>query len=217
MKKVLEQDFFVNKDNFIIKYGLITNNHILNEFNLEKGQIIKIDYFEKSFFSNYYLNKKEINITEHRKIFINKELDYTCIELMESDNIIDYFEIDPNIYKYKDEDIKKIDIFLLQFPNEVSFSYGKIKEIKDNKYIYNASTEEGSSGSPIIIRYNNKYYVNGLHFGGYNKDKTNKDSFIFNLGTPFNLILEDNCIDCIYIAKKIQSIYYMNIMKIILG
>ena len=54
MKKVLEQDFFVNKDNFIIKYGLITNNHILNEFNLEKGQIIKIDYFEKSFFSNYY-------------------------------------------------------------------------------------------------------------------------------------------------------------------
>ena len=45
-------------------------------------------------------------ITENRKVFTNKELDYTCIELFESDNIIDYFEIDPNIYKYKDEDIK---------------------------------------------------------------------------------------------------------------
>ena len=40
------------------------------------------------------------------------------------------------------------DIFILQFPN------GKIKLLKDNEIINNASTNNGSSGSPIIRRVN---------------------------------------------------------------
>jgi V8-like Glu-specific endopeptidase len=66
------------------------------------------------------------------------------------------------------------DIFILQFPQgkDLSFSHGIIKSIKDSIIVHNASTEEGSSGSPVIRR-SDKNYVIGLHFGG--KKKKNKE------------------------------------------
>jgi len=45
------------KKDFQIKYGLFTNNHILNQSDIKLGKTIKIEYFEKSFFS-YKLKKK---------------------------------------------------------------------------------------------------------------------------------------------------------------
>ena len=184
--------FFKFKENFQIKYdqikyGLFTNNHILNQSDIKLGKTIKIEYFEKFFFS-YKLKQKDIIITKNRKVYTNKDLDYTCIELFESDDINDYFEIAPNINEFKN--IKAIDIFILQFPeDDISFSYGKIFRIKDNKFIHNASTVKGSSGSPIIIKCENKFYVIGLHIGGI-KDKKNKD-LLYNLGSPLNLILKN--------------------------
>ena len=78
--------FFCEIDiNFPFKYALFTNNHILDESNIEIGSIINFEYleFKKSFFSNSYsTRKKEIKITDKRKIFTNKDLDYTCIELI---------------------------------------------------------------------------------------------------------------------------------------
>ena len=126
-------------------------------------------------------------------------IDYTFIELFKSDDINDYFEIAPNINEFKN--IKDVGIFILQFLDDVSFSYGKIFRIKDNKFIHNASTVEGSSGSPIIIKYKNKFYVIGLHIGGI-KDKKNKDLIVCNLGCPFNLILKAIKYD----VKKIKTV-----------
>ena len=133
------------------------------------------------------MKQNDIIITENRNVCTNKDLDYTFIELFKSDDINDYFEIAPNINEFKN--IKDVDIFILQFPDDVSFSYGKIFRIKDNKFIHNSSTVDGSSGSPIIIKYENKFYVIGLHIGGI-KDKKNKDLIVYNLGCPFNLILK---------------------------
>jgi len=101
------------------------------------------------------MNKKEMKITEKRRVYTNKELDYTCIELFESDGIQDFFEIEPDLFIYDIKDILEgNDIFILQFPggNDLSFSLGKIKSIKGKIIAHNASTEGGSSGSPIIRR-----------------------------------------------------------------
>ena len=79
--------FFCEIDfNFPIKYALFTNNHVLNENNIKMYKEIVFEYCK---------NIKKIKITENRKVFTNKELDYTCIELFESDGILDYFKIDP--------------------------------------------------------------------------------------------------------------------------
>jgi len=199
--------FFCEIDfNFPIKYALFTNNHVLNELNIEIGKTIQFEClgFQKSLFNSAYNTvKKEIKITEKRKVFTNKELDYTCIELFKSDGILDYFKIDSNIFKFDKNDLKDNDIFILQFPNgnDLSFSYGRIISLKDNSILHNASTEEGSSGSPIIRR-NKENNIIGLHYGGI-KNR-------YNFGTCFNSILDNikeknNEINCIYIIDKNEN------------
>ena len=199
--------FFCEIDNFPIKYALFTNNHVLNESNIE---IVKKINFEclvrKSIFnSSYNTIKKKLKITDKRKVFTNKELDYTCIELFKSDGIIDYFKIEPKLFKNDKNNLKDNDIFILQFPNgnDLSFSYGKIKSLKDNKIIHNASTDNGSSGSPIIRRSKDNYII-GLHYGGIKK---NKDEYSYNLATSFDSILDNiekqnYIINCIFIPDK---------------
>ena len=146
IKKGKGTGFFCKIDNFPIKYALFTNNHILDENDIKKGKIINIEINNEL---------KTIKIDE-KKEYIQ---DYTCIELYESDNIKEYFRIDPILYENK-ESIKNSDIFILQNPegNELCFSYGKIKLIKDNNIIPSSSTKEGSSGSPIIRRSKSKLY-----------------------------------------------------------
>ena len=105
---------FCEIDNFIIKFALLTNNHVLNESNIEKGNTINIEFleFQKTFFnSSYQKSKKPIEIKENRRVFTNKNLDYTCIELFESDGIKDFFKIKPKLFKHNKK-ILKIIIFL---------------------------------------------------------------------------------------------------------
>ena len=196
LKKGKGSGFFCEiNNNFPIRYGLFTSNHILNKSSIDYGNTIDFEYFEfqKSFFSSSYNRaKKQIKITEGRKVFTNEELDYTCIELFESDGIIDYFKIEPNIFKYNKEILKNNDIFILQFPkgNDISFSVGKVLFFENNNIVHNAPTEDGSSGSPVIKRC---------------KDNSNK--YLYNLATSFDLILDDikkqiNEINCIYILNE---------------
>ena len=206
IKKGKGSGFFCEIDNFPIKYGLFTNNHILNENDIKKGNIINIEYYNE----NKYI-KKKIKIDEKRKVYTNKELDYTCIEIYEIDNIKDYFKIDPILFNNKNY-MNNSDIFILQYPegNELCFSYGKIISIKDNNIIHSASTKEGSSGSPIIRRNDNNYII-GLHHGGIKNEK-NKNYYLCNLGTIFDSILNDikdnnklNEINCIYKIKDNEN------------
>ena len=196
--------FFCKLDNFPIKYALFTNNHILNEFNIEIGKKINFEYLEKSSsffsFSSYNINEKQIEIKQNRRVFTNKELDYTCIELFESDGIYNFFEIEPDIFKYDNKYLVNNEIFILQYPNgtDLSFSYGKILSVKDNDIQHNASTEEGSSGSPIIKRCKNNYVI-GLHSGFIRRKQ-------YNIATTFISILNNikeqiNEIVCIYKPK----------------
>ena len=196
IKKGKGSGFFCKIDNFPIKYTLFTNNHILDEDSIKVGNIINIEYLAQS-----SIIEKKIEIDEKRRVYTNKELDYTCIELYESDGIKEYFKIDPILFTNKKNYLQKSDIFILQYPegNELSFSYGKIKLIKENNIYHSSSTKEGSSGSPIIRR-SKENFVIGLHCGGFKKD-SNYD-YSFNLATLFDSILKDiekpNEIDCIY-------------------
>ena len=201
-KKGKGSGFFCKLENFPFKYALFTNNHILNKFNMEIGKKIKFEYLEKSSSSfsgsSYNLKEKELKITENRRIFTNKELDYTCIELFESDGIYDYFEIDPDIFKNDNKSLVGNDIFILQYANgdDISFSQGKILSIENNDIRHNASTVQGSGGSPIIKRCKENYVI-GIHSGSV---KNIKNEYRYNIGTTFTSILE-NIKDMINKAK----------------
>ena len=58
--------FFCKLDNFPIKYALFTNNHVLDELNIEIGKNINFEYLEKSYFSSSY-NISQKNNRNKRK------------------------------------------------------------------------------------------------------------------------------------------------------
>ena len=201
IKKGKGTGFFceIENENFPIKYCLFTNNHVLNEANIEKNNIIKFEYYTEG--KNI---EKEIKMDNNRKAYTNKELDYTCIEILETDGIKNYFKIDPYLYKYNNniKYLKDNDIFILQYPNcnDICISYGKILLLIDSNIKHSASTNSGSSGSPIIRRSKENYII-GLHYGGHKNNR-------YNIATNFNSILEDikgNEIHCTYIPKLNQN------------
>ena len=147
--------------------ALITNNHILNEKDIENGKIIKLMINDKV---------KKIEIDKSRKKFTkyDKNIDITIIEIksnedgIEIDNCLELDENDIN------KDIENIElrypnksIYILHYPNETLYaSYGIIKKIKDNKKIeHKCNTLEGSSGSPILSL--ETFKVIGIHCGCY--------------------------------------------------
>jgi len=154
---------------------------------------------------------------------MNKILDYICIEIFEEDGIEEYFVIDPDIenikellkiepkIRTKNEEYKSY-IFILQYPseNDLRFSSGQILTIKNNNIFHTASTEGGSSGSPIIRRCKDHYII-GLHYGGNCNKK-------YNLGKVFYSILNDikkkekNEIICIY-NKQVEQINILHDYK----
>jgi len=158
----------INMKDILFKKCLLTNNHILNKNDIKLNKEIKLKYKSEI---------KTIKINENRRVYTNEELDYTCIEIFDKDNIKEYFKIDENLLEYSIESYKNKNIFILQYPkgNEISFSSGIILDIKDNKIIHNSSTNKGSSGSPIISR-SSDYSIIGLHYGS-DRDYT------FNLST----------------------------------
>jgi V8-like Glu-specific endopeptidase len=154
---------------------LITNNHVIN-LEMEK---IKISINNDSVI-------KEIELNNRIK-YTNKEYDITIIEIREKDNIEKYLEIDENIMEKDNIIYKKNSIYILQYPGgkRLGVSYGILKGIyEDKEYNFNhlCSTEEGSSGSPIINLINNKVI-------GIQKESDNKNNY--NMGLFINYAIDD--------------------------
>ena len=145
------------EDNEItIKNGLFSNNHILNEKIIEKNKIIKIKYLNKI---------KEIKIIENRLYFTNNELGYTCIEILDSDEIKYFFEIDRTYFK-GNKTLENEEIFILLYSNkeELTYSIGKIKLYKNNQLLIISNTDSWISCYQIIRKNNNLLF--GLYIGG---------------------------------------------------
>ena len=198
----------INDSEIPFKNCLITNNHVIDEKDIEKKKEIKL-------FCKY----KEIPLilSDKRKIYTNKnknkDLDYTCIEILEEDNIKKYFNIDPNIIENDIKIYEKQDIFMLHYPDgkDLSFSNGKILSVTNNILSHNCSTHKGSSGSPIISR-NSNCSVIGLHFGSHKEDEL-ENKFSYNLSISIKSIIND--IKCQIKSEKININGKIELMKLI--
>ena len=164
------------KVNGRIMKALFTNNHVLNENLIKENSIIQLRHNDKI---------KEIKITYDRFKCTNKELDYTCIQILDNEDYNNFFEIDDNI-NCQNPNVQygnKLGV-VYQFPNEKDLSCGEglIEGIKNanntNIIIHKITTDFGSSGSPIVLSDNLK--VIGIHCRRKNKD-TNRGIYFKNI------------------------------------
>ena len=154
--------------------ALITNNHVLNDEKFEFGNTITLSLNN---------GKKIINIKidDERKKYTNEILDITILEIKEIDGIKDFLSLDKRIVDFINSNNKMINekfsdlyknesIYILNYIKEIYVSYGILNDIVENRINHKCSTDDGSSGSPIILLESNE--VIGVHYAHskYNKD-----------------------------------------------
>ena len=148
-------------------YCIMTNEHVITSKMIENGnEIIKILYENEQKSLEVKLDKKERFIKEFKT---ELNLDVMILEIIEKDNIIDnvYF-LNPNMdYDEDNEKFLDEDIQIVQYPEgNLSLSNGKIlKKDLDNEFLFyhDANTMNGSSGSPIVLKGEEK--VIAIHKG----------------------------------------------------
>jgi V8-like Glu-specific endopeptidase len=158
-------------------YCLMTNEHVIDKEMVKSNDKIKVFYDNQTKMIPIILNEKERFIRDYQYICI----DLTVVEILDKDNINkDYFLLPDLEYVNGYEQYKDKEIYVTQFPKggKLSFSRGKIKEIDNYSYEFShiASTEHGSSGSPIFIKETTK--VVGLHKAGAEDKTKNFGNFI---------------------------------------
>ena len=170
---------------------LITNNHILNENDIENNKIIKLTI------NNI---EKEIIIDNSRKKYTNSLLDVTFIEIKLNEDDINennIMEIDENFLVKQKSNIEGKTIYILQYPKgDLSVSYGIINKIKDRTIHHYCNTEKGSSGSPMLLLKNFK--IIGIHYGSSQNNDINYGTLIKYAIDEFNNNYNKNYINLIY-------------------
>ena len=113
---------------------LLTYNHFLNFDFLNEGKKMIL-----------YINKeeKEININITRYKYTNENLDISIIEILESDNLKNFIEIDKFIQSRNYIGANIISVFLNE-NGDFEYSYSKVLEKNDENY--NCSIETRSEG-----------------------------------------------------------------------
>ena len=163
---------------------LMTNYHVIDEKYINENKEI-----------NLLLNDDKetltIDLEIKREKYFNKEYDITLIELKEKDKIKEYLELDDNLFKNNDNffyEQKSIYILHYMYGKNICVSYGLLSRINNYDIIHICSTNNGSSGSPIINLENNK--VIGIHKEGSINCNFNKGTI---LSYPLNdFIKKDN-------------------------
>ena len=119
-----------------------------------------------------------IDLNKKREIYLSKEYDVALLEIIESDKIENFLELDDNLFKKETKvffEEKSIYIIQYQNGNNVTVSYGLIRNFDNNDdIIHTCNTNYGSSGSPILNLSNNKLI--GIH-------KQASSLFNFNIGS----------------------------------
>ena len=155
---------------------LMTNNHILNENDIENDKTIELSINNEV---------KEIKIDNSRKKYTNSDnnIDITIIEIKPNkDGIENYLKLDEDdIFRNEKSielDYRKKSIYILHYPKgKLNVSYGLVNDIIDNKKInHYCNTEDGSSGGPILSL--ETFKVIGIHYGS-----SQNISFKINYGT----------------------------------
>ena len=161
------------------------------------------------------LNKKIININLNlkRNIWSSKELNFTCIEIIEEDKIIkniNPFDINSNCFnkKYNNNNFDKKGILIVSKSKSKRNYY---KEKDDLNFFHNCNLKVGYSGNPIIL-------LDDLSLIGINSHFNEKENT--NIGIYLSSIIHDINSNK-YISKNnnndkdISSYENKDIMKII--
>ena len=153
-EKPLNGTAFFAKFKNLNKIFLFTNNHILNENEIKPENTIKCNYMNE-------LKKFKM---KDRLCFTNTQLDYTCFEIKKEDQIKDYFEIEDQEENQNNE-YDAEDIALAHYPNggPLQIIAGHLINIEGYYIRHLVTTNEGSSGSPIILLLRKNYKVLGIH------------------------------------------------------
>ena len=156
-------------------YCLMSNEHVIKEAMIDSKETINVDYKFETKLIQIKLDSNE------RFIKYDPTLDFTVVEV--GDLIKQKYFLLPNIHNI---DYINQKIYIPQYPegNKLSVSEGKILKIniEDDELVYDASTEDGSSGSPILLK--NTTEVIGLHKEGNTHTREE------NYGTLINSIIE---------------------------
>lgn len=181
--------------------------------------------FEKALFTNYnvifgknpnldnsieieYLNQIKKIKFDNRRIVFNNTIGYICIEILETDQVQQFFSVDDEIYGNE--------IFILQYNNEqkLSHSVGVIDDDDENTIIkYISDTKILYTGAPLIQR-DEINYVLGIHL----KENKELEYNFENFAIPFKIIIKD-IKDKLninkYTSKAIKAFEYRNIINIV--
>ena len=147
------------------------------------------------------LNNNTYNISFNldRKIWIDKNLDFTCFEIIYKDDImgiIDPFQLEiNNITEYKLEKYNNRGIGIISgaMPDK-ELSQGILYYVKNNQniFLHDCNTESGFSGGPILLINNLK--VIGIHRGYAKYNKKNVGIYFYperlNQKNAYKLIIE---------------------------
>ena len=151
---------------------LITNHHVIDK-----------QYYNQNKEINLLINDdKEIKIIDTNKkriAFFRENYDIAIIELKESDKIQNFLELDENLFVDK-ENVYYVNksVYVLQYPNgkNAMVSYGLLNQFNNFDINHTCSTDDGSSGSPILSLETNK--VIGIHKEGSIPFNFNKGTFL---------------------------------------
>ena len=149
---------------------LITNNHILNESQIKPGNEINIEFTDE----NGKKNNKKIKIDDKRTIYTigqlkGEDIDTTIIELKPvEDNLngLEFIEIATDLMNDGAENLyEEKYVYQIYYENgeeviTTGIIYKKDKKDKSSTLFHNLTTDEDSSGSPIILY---DYKVIGLN------------------------------------------------------
>ena len=194
-------------DEFKLLPVLITNNHAINEEYFLKNKIIKISFNDDKIY-------KLLEIVPERKFYSNKTYDISIIEIFPNkDNLNKFLELDFNYDENEREENQKIYVLHYLNGNESCVSYGNIKDINEYEIEHTCSTENGSSGGPIILLETNK--VIGVHKGsGKNKEDNNYGTLLKYPISEFNgnKVIKNEIIIKIKIEKEDinKDVYILN-------
>ena len=159
-------------------YCLITCEHVISKDIINAKRKIEVLYDNQFRNINIVLDKTKRFIRDYK--YLN--IDATVIEILDEDNIEKNYFLEPDL-RYLNDYGKYLNkmIYIPQFPGggNLNYSSGRIKSIDEILYEFShlASTEVGSSGSPIFLQ--NSPLVIGIHKQGNIIKNENYGNFLY--------------------------------------
>jgi len=189
--------FFMKISNSL-KY-LITNYHVINPDLINEDIEIEI----------WNHKKMKLNLNNYNIKYFEDPKDITVIEIKSSDEIykdIEFLNYDRN-YINGYEIYNNADIFSIQHPlgKSAACASGKIIKIYEYEFDHNISTNNGSSGCPIILLNDNINLIQviGIHKNSDKLEKINGGTFIGEIFKELNNDLINSEIKDNYIINEI--------------